>query len=468
MADFLLSSKLARELYEGCAKDLPIVDYHNHLSAADIESDKRYTDIYELWLQPDPYKHRAMRMCGVPEFLITGNAPAKEKFRAWCSVFPKLIGNPLYVWSLMELRDIFEINDVPCEYNWEKIYVAANRFLLDNTVTPSFLFKRFNVEYACPCCDITDNIDFFKGSSLLAPSLRSDNILMPSPDWIEGLSGLSGTGADDFEGFQKALETRVAEFISAGCRFTDQAIDNGFIFFEDDGKNGRRFSDILSGRPLSESDRMRFQSYMLTFLGRICQEQGLVMQTHIGAQRFASSRLRKIAGPAGGFACIGNSVSVSSLTGFFDRLEQTAGGLPKCVIFSMNPSDYPLISVISGSFSKDGVPGLITQGPAWWWCDHKLGIRDALENMTAFSLLSNFTGMTTDSRSFLSFIRHDYFRRILCDWIAQKVIQKEFPESRDILMPLIYNLCYGNAKKILCGSESLKNDTEQISEAPCI
>ncbi len=443
MDNLLLNSQLAKELYF-VAKDLPIIDYHNHLSISDISENKRYFDIYELWIAPDPYKHRAMRMCGVFEDFITGNATNKEKFIKWCETVPKLIGNPLWIWSHMELSLIFGIDEKINSQNAEVLYNRCNTYLAENEITVSTLLDKFNVEYACPCASLVDDICIFKDNRRLSPSLRGDDIISPTKDFIRKLADITGREINSLSDYISAISERLNDFKECGCSFSDHALDNGFKFYEDDGKNEQRFSQVQDGS-LEECEKERFISYILTFLGGQYAKLGFTMQLHIGAQRFTSTRLRKIAGPAGGFAGIGNSVDVKSLTYFLDNLEQREHGLPKTVIFTLNPADNALISVLSGSYTKVGVAGLITQGPAWWWCDHKLGITDVLENTAAFGVLSNFIGMTTDSRSFLSFVRHDYFRRIFCDWIGKKVECGDFPNEPDALKSVIYKVCYKNA-----------------------
>ena len=449
MDDLLLNSQLAKELYS-VAKDLPIIDYHNHLSVLDIEENKRYFDIYELWIAPDPYKHRAMRMCGVFEDFITGNATNKEKFIKWCETVPKLIGNPLWHWSYMELSLIFGIDEKINGENAESLYNKCNLFLAENEITVSSLLDKFNVEHACPCASLIDDISCFFDNTRFAPSLRGDDIFYPTKDFIRKLSDITGLKMNSISDYLDAISKRLYDFKECGCSFSDHALDNGFKFYENDEKNDERFQKLQNG-VLEESEKERLSSYILEFLGGQYAKLGFTMQLHIGAQRFTSTRLRELAGAAGGFASIGNSVDINSLTIFLDSLEKGKYGLPKTVIFTLNPADNALISVLSGSYSKDGVSGLITQGPAWWWCDHKTGITDVLENISVFGVLYNFIGMTTDSRSFLSFVRHDYFRRILCDWIAKKTENGDFTDDRDSLCELVKNLCYFNAKKATGG-----------------
>ena len=259
---------------------------------------------------------------------------------------------------------------------------------------------------------------------------------------LEEITNIKILSLDDFK---NAIMKRLDYFQKCGCVFSDHALDNGFRFFEDDGNNSERFSSLLKNT-LDDENKEKLFVHLLLFLGREYSKRNFVMQLHIGAERYTSSKLRNKVGPAGGFAGIGNSVDVCSLTKFLDTLDRNEYGLPKTILFTLNPSDNALISVLSGSYIKDGVKGLVTQGPAWWWCDHKKGIEDMLENTSTFSVLSNFIGMTTDSRSFLSFVRHDYFRRVLCNLIGEKIDCGEFVCSEKQIEKLIYDLCYGNAK----------------------
>lgn len=444
----LLNSDLAKKLYESVAVSLPIVDYHNHLSLNDIISNKRYTNVYDVWIKPDPYKHRAMRISGIPEKYITGDASDIDKFKAWCCNFPNLIGNPLYIWSKMELKTVFGIEETPSKDNWKDIYDKANAFLSANEVTPEYFIKLFNVDSLCPCASLNDDVTPFIKNDKVSPSLRGDNIVAPTVDFIKSLGTVSDIKINTIHDYKDAVAKRLDDFYGCGCRFSDHALDNGFKYYADDDDNGRRFSDILNGEKLNKEDGERFTSFMLVFLFEEYAKRKMTLQLHVGAERWTSDRLRRLAGGAGGFAGIGNSVDVKSLTVLLNDAEKTEGGLPKTIIYTLNPSDNAVISILSGSYSKDDVSGLITQGPAWWWCDHKYCIDDVLESVANFSLLSEFVGMTTDSRSFLSLVRHDYFRRVLCSFIADKVNKGEYPDDLNQLKTLICRLCYDNANKI--------------------
>jgi len=444
-SDFLLNSATGKVLYE-FVRDVPVIDYHNHLSLEDIRKDKRFFDVSDLWIKPDPYKHRAMRMCGVEERYITGNESNKEKFIKWCETIPKLIGNPLFHWSLMELDTIFGITEMPDEKNAERLYFLCNKYLEENNVTVNSLLEKFNTELVCPCASLVDDIIMFENNKRLAPSLRGDDIVNLTIDFIKKLSDLTNVEITDLDSFKCAVRISLDFFAKCDCRFSDHAIDNGFEFYEDDEQNDIRFKDLLE-KKLKKTEQKKLFSYILVFLGEEYSKRNFVMQLHIGAERYTSTRLRNSVGAAGGFAGIGNSVNVRSLTRFLDVLDMNEHRLPKTMLFTLNPADNALISVLSGSYSRDNVAGLITQGAAWWWCDHMYGILEMLENTSVFGVLSNFVGMTTDSRSLLSFVRHDYFRRILCNWIGKKAENGEFCCDISLLKNLVYKLCYENAKK---------------------
>ena len=446
--NFLLRTETGRALYQK-VENLPIIDYHNHLSVKDIAENKRFLDVYELWIAPDPYKHRAMRMCGVPESHITGEATKEEKFAAWCETLPKLLLNPLSHWSSMELEKIFGWTAAVNKDNANELYAYCNDYLKNNEITVDKLMQIFGVEYACPCASLVDDTADFDGDARFAPSLRGDDIVAPTAAFIEKLENATGERIADLEDFKRAICARLDVYAACGCRYSDHALDNGFVFYPDDGRNADRFTAILNCDCISCEDKVKFSSYVLAFLGGEYAKRNLVMQLHIGAERYTSSTLREKVGPAGGFAGIGNSVNVRSLTQFLDVVDRGEYGLPKTVLFTLNPADNAIMSVLSGSYSKDSVEGLVTQGPAWWWCDHKQGMVEMFENAAVFSVLSNFIGMTTDSRSFLSFVRHDYFRRVLCDWLGQKWEQGELLCDFDEVKHLAVKLCYQNAKKSL-------------------
>ena len=445
--NFLLQTPLAQELYHTCAKELPLIDFHNHLSVADLANDRQFENITELWVASDPYKHRAMRMCGVPECEITGDASPYEKFAAWCRTYPRLIGTPLYHWTQMELFRVFGISDLPSEKNAQKLWDEINALLKLPEYSTNSILAKFNVEYSAPCASILDDLSIFEKIEKVSPSLRGDDIIAPTKDFLGKLSELTKIQISDLSTLRAALSTQLDVFHALGTRFSDHALDNGFSYLPDDGKNDARLQAILGGQALSDVDTVALRSAILVLLGELYAAHGWTMQLHIGAQRFTSSRLRTLAGAAGGFASIGSGTDITSLTSLLDDIEKTPSGLPRVILFPLNPADNAAMAVLSGSYSKDGISGLVQQGPAWWWCDHLTGMYEVFESISAYSVLSNFVGMTTDSRSILSFVRHDYFRRALCNWIGNKAEAGVFPSDVQALAPMVRAMCYGNAKE---------------------
>lgn len=449
--NFLLADELAEKLYHTYAEKLPIIDYHNHLSVSDIKNNRIFSNITELWLDPDPYKHRAMRMCGVNEKYITGNASPREKFSEFCRIFPRLIGTPVYQWSLLELYRVFGLNILPSEETADKIWNLTSEKLAHPELNAGGILRFFGAEFVSPCASLTDDFSLFLPESGVVPSLRGDNITSVRHEFIKALSKSSGVSVFDEESLKSAITVLLERFNSVGCRFSDHAIDNGFKYYPDDGKNDKRISAIISGAELTCDELDMISCHILRFLGSEYARLGWTMQLHIGAERYTSTRLRHLAGGAGGFAGIGHGVDVRSLASMLDDIDLCEYRLPKTVLFTLNPSDNAVMSVLSGSYSRDGVSGLIVQGPAWWWCDHLTGIREVLDSVSAYGVLSNFIGMTTDSRSFLSFVRHEYFRRILCSYISEKVHKGEFPDDEKVLGNLIENICYKNAAERISG-----------------
>ena len=442
--DFLLTTPLAKRLYEEVACALPLIDFHNHLNVIDIAANRRFDNIAELWLLSDPYKHRAMRICGVEERLITGSADPKEKFFAWCGIFPNLLGNPLYDWSNMEMQWVFGIDLPICKENAQAIWDAANAKLALPEFSAQGLLKQFNCEYAAPCATIADDLTPFESLPYLAPSLRGDDLLVPTNALLKRLHVLTGVAITDLASLERAIHLRLDAFHAVGCRYSDHALDNGFIYLPDDGKSAERFSSFLRTGGVTAQDRPAFASDMLRLLAKAYADHGWIMQLHIGAQRVTSSRLRTLAGAAGGFACMGHTVDVVSLTSMLDDMERR-GGLPRTLLFTLNPADTEVMTVLTGSFSEDGISPKVGQGPAWWWCDHAQGMRQVLDAMASYSVLSTFIGMTTDSRSLLSMLRHDYFRRVLCGWLGKKVADGDFPDDFNLLARVVRKLSYENA-----------------------
>lgn len=446
MKEMILHSDLAKKLYQS-VKHLPIIDYHNHLSLADLKNNRRFENITQLWIIPDPYKHRLMRICGVEEKYITGNSCDYDKFLAWCKVFPTLVGTPVYDWSLLEFQNVFDI-DLPInQTNALKIWELTNEKLQDEEYTVYGLISRFNVEYSAPCASICEDVDFYANTPNFAPSLRADDILSPNKLFVEKLERITNIKISTLNDYYKAIEMRINYFKSLGCKFCDHALDNGFRYSKDQ-KEEDYFKLMVQGNTLTKEQSEALKSDILFNLGCIYSKKNLTMLLHVGALRQTSDRLKSIAGPAGGFAGIGNDFEIASITKLLNDIE-CKNGLCRTVIFTLNPAYNAIIATLSGSFSKDGVPSVVSQGPAWWWCDHLEGMREFFDKYSVYSVLSQFIGMTTDSRSFLSFVRHDYYRRVLCQWLADKIESNQFNADENQLLTIVKKLSYENAKKIL-------------------
>ena len=414
--NFLLKTEGARKLYQA-AKDLPIIDFHNHLSVAEMAADRQFENLTRLWLTSDPYKHRLMRICGVEEKYITGDATDYEKFEKFCEVFPLLAGNPVYDWSRMELHRIFGIDILPTKETAKEIYEKAGEMLKTKAFSNNGILGKFNIAYQSPVAMLTDDLSGFNGKTV-APSLRGDNLLCPNGELKKTLTERTGIEITDTDSYIKAVCVLLDAFGAAGCRFADHALDAGFF---ETNKAGAE---------------------MLIRLGAEYAKRNWTLLLHIDAKRTTSTRLAKVAGPAGGYAAVGGSFDLTGVCDLLGRMEEE-GGLPDTVIFPLNMSDQAPLAVMQGSFSQDGVASKVQLGPAWWWCDHALGIRNTMECIASFGAISQFIGMTTDSRSVLSFGRHDYFRRILCSWLDEHNAQWELPQ--EMLEEILIKICYKNA-----------------------
>ncbi len=426
---FLLRTSGAESLYNEVAKRLPIIDFHNHLSVGDIASDRKYDNIYELWLATDPYKHRLMRISGVDEYFITGDASAREKFEQFCRVFPYLAGNPVYDWSRMELAWVLGIDATPSTETAYRIWEEANERLRSSEFSTRGILKRFNIEYQSPVAALTDDLCCFDGKTV-APSLRADDLLRPTRALECKLAAVTGIPITDTDSYVRAVGVMLDRFGASGCRFADHSLDGGFFSEDGDGKARE----------------------MLTRLGGEYAKRGWTLLLHVGAKRSTSPRLARIAGPAGGYAAVGNGFDLPSLIDTLGDMERRYA-LPDTVVFPLNAADHAAVAVMQGSFSENGISSKVQLGPAWWWCDHEMGIRGVLDSIASYGVVSEFIGMTTDSRSILSFARHDYFRRILCSWLDERCTVGEWDMPYDIKTQIIERICYTNAKKKLKEAE---------------
>ena len=442
----------------GTVRDLPVVDWHNHLDIAAIAEDRPLGSLHSVWVAPDPYKHRAMRICGEPERLITGDAPEEEKWAAWKRTLPKLVGNPLFDWAQSELA---VLGIAPDGFNAEtqspqsqilarspqsprsKILTRSPRSsrsvgewiagLGDVSLsdwTPSRILRKVNAEVLSPCVGPAEVPACAGGAPLIVPSLRLN-------------------AGDDIP------EETLARFHAAGCRVVDISVDDATSLACSGGAAASPAQGVFAsgGGAAASPAQGVFASgggavpRRIQSVAAFAAAHGWTMLLHIGALRETSSRLRAVAGPAGGFAGMRAPVDPAVVAAFLDALER-ADALPHVILLTLNPEAHAQLAVLSGSFTREGSPGHVQLGPAWWWCDHAHGATDVLEKSAAYGVLSTFIGMTTDSRSILSLARHDWFRRTLCKWIAAKVAAGDFPDDPALLKPLLENICYRNARRI--------------------
>lgn len=453
--DFLLLNDYGKKLYHNVAAALPIIDPHNHIDPAALALDKQFENLYELWVQHDPYKHRAMRISGVPEMLITGDAPAYAKFEAWAQCFPNTVGNPLFHWSCMELKELFDIDEMLKPSSAKNIWEKANAQIQ----TPSFsainILKRFNVELLCTSDDLIDTLEHhtnLKKQNAISclPSLRGDNMIafnsQSFTSWLDKLQAITAIQITSLQSYKEAIITRLNFFDQAGCLLSDHSLDSGFTFVPAEKTVASNlFERVVNKQGINDNEYIQLQSHLLQFAGEEYYKRKWKMQLHIGAHRYTSTQLRNKVGPAGGYACIGNTVDVRSLALFLDTLDANER-LPKTILYTLNPADNVVFASLTGSYSQDNVKGKIQFGPAWWYNDHYDGITQQLITLSSYGLLSTAIGMTTDSRSILSMVRHQYFRRILCNLIGSWVQEGKLPDDWQWLSSLIGNLSYDNIK----------------------
>jgi glucuronate isomerase len=454
--NFLLNSKFAETLYHGYAKSMPIIDYHNHLSPKEISTDKRFDNITELWLKGDHYKWRAMRTFGVDERYITGEATEKEKFFYWSKTVPFTIRNPLYHWTHMELQYPFGIFELLNETNSSEIYDRTSQLLKTDTFSVRNILRKFNVKMIGTTDDPTDSLEYHKKIKLdsfeikVLPSFRPDKgLAVEDPNsfnkWIDKLSEVSNIEIKDFTTYIDAIRSRYDFFERHGCRISDHGLERLYVEKFTESEIKRIFLKVRKGNCLEQSEIEKFKSCMLYLFALLNHSKGWVQQFHIGALRNNNDRMMHTLGPDTGFDSIGDFYLGKSMSSFFNRLDKT-DQLTKTILYNLNPRDNELFATMIGNYNDGKIRGKMQFGSAWWFLDQKDGITKQLNALSNHSLLSCFIGMLTDSRSFLSFSRHEYFRRILCDLIANDVEKGELPKDEKFLGQIVQDISYNNAK----------------------
>lgn len=453
--DFLLKSEVAKKLYHEHAKHMPIIDYHCHLDPKEIYEDKKFNNLFDAWLSGDHYKWRLMRANGVTEDYITGNKPDFEKFMKWAEVVPLLIGNPLYHWTHFELKRFFNIDTLLSPETAREIYNQVNHQL--ETMTARQMIQKSNVETIVTTDDPIDSLIYHEKLSQdttfktkVLPAFRPDkavNIeLSWFQEWILKLSKVVGYPLSTLELLKKALSERIHYFHERGCRLSDHALD--VVMYEKASHEEVQsiYEKALKHEHLSPLEVRKYKGHLLVFLGTQYHKHGWVQQYHIGALRNVSERSLKNLGPDTGFDAINDGLIAKPLSQLLDALDQT-GELPKTILYTLNPRDFEVAITMMAAFQGGGIPGKIQFGSAWWFLDTIDGMTKQIKALANNGLLARFVGMLTDSRSFLSYPRHEYFRRLLCNIVATEVVEGLYPENDPLLGRLIEDISYHNAKK---------------------
>ena len=454
--DFLLSGQTARRLYHCHAEKMPIIDYHCHIDPKDIWEDRRFENLTQVWLGGDHYKWRILRSNGVEEQYITGNAPDREKFQKFAETMPRCIGNPMYHWCHLELKNYFGYEGALNGSTAQEVWELAEEALRQPQFSARGLIRRSNVAMIGttddPCSDLKYH-ELLKNSGFetkVCPSFRPDpalNLHKPGfADYIRRLSDASGLEIRSAADVAAALIRRMTRFDAMGCRAADHGLDYVMFRLLPQSAVDTAFEKAMRGEKLTKEEIEGYQTFLLLHCGREYARLGWVMQVHFSCMRNPNSRAFGVLGPDTGFDCMAVTDSCSNLYALMDALERE-NALPRTILYSLNPADNAWIDTLLGAFQGSEVPGKIQHGSAWWFNDHKIGMTEQLASLANLGILGNFIGMLTDSRSLLSYARHEYFRRILCNLFGTWVENGEYPEDFDTLGALVEDICYNNAKR---------------------
>lgn len=453
--NFLLSTETAQELYHEFAEKMPVLDYHCHINPQEIAEDRKFDTITQVWLGGDHYKWRQMRSNGVDEYYITGDAPDREKFQKWAETLEKAIGNPLYHWSHLELQRFFGYYGVLNGDTAEEVWNLCNAKLHEDSMSVRNLIRQSNVTLICTTDDPADDLRWHKMIDeddsfevQVLPAWRPDKAMnLEKPDYIEYLDKL-GKAADmeikSFKDLRAALSKRMAFFDEMGCRASDHALEYVMYAPASDAEIEDIFTERLMGAQISREDELKFKTAFMMFVAGEYTKLGWAMQLHYGCKRDNNTTMYKKLGPDTGYDCINNYAPSSETADFLNALNE-AGNLPKTILYSLNPNDDEALGTILGCFQNSDAIGKIQQGSAWWFNDNKTGMMKQMTSLANLGLLGNFNGMLTDSRSFLSYPRHEYFRRILCELIGGWVENGEYPKDMKSLEKIIKGISYNNA-----------------------
>jgi glucuronate isomerase len=454
-ANFLLHSATARRLYERHAKSQPILDYHCHLPPQEIAENRRFSNLTELWLEGDHYKWRAMRAHGIAERYCTGDAAAHEKFAAWASTVPACLRNPLYHWTHLELQRYFDIHELLDGGSARAIWDRVTAQLAAEPLDAHGILAKFDVRVLCTTDDPADDLAHHASiarSSLgtrVYPAFRPDRALdvddaQAFNAWVDRLARSADTDIVRLPHLLDALGRRHEAFHEAGARLSDHGLDRCHAADCTEAEAAAIFDKVRSAGSVGATDRDKFASYLMLFFGHLDAAKGWTKQLHLGAYRAVNTRATRAIGRDTGFDSIGDARQVDSLGRYLDRLEQQRA-LPKMIVYNVNPSENYAFATMIGNFQDGQMPGKIQFGSGWWYLDQKAGIEWQLDALSNTGLLAHFVGMTTDSRSFMSYPRHEYFRRVLCNLIGAEVERGELPDHDDLTGRVIEDVCYRNA-----------------------
>lgn len=454
--NFLLENKYAEELYHTYAKHQPIIDYHNHLPPQEISENKIFNNLTKVWINGDHYKWRAMRTLGVNEKFITGSASDKDKFLNWAKTVPYTMRNPLYHWTHLELARYFDIHDLLNEFSSEKIFNETSEKLSSQDYSCRQLLKNANVEVVCTTEDPTDNLEHHKKlaksdfSVKVSTAFRPDKAILIENDgynaYLDTLGKVSEMNINSFSDLCSALKNRIAFFNKNGCKLCDHGLNQ--IHFESFTENevNSIFKKKRELKEISHEEALKFQSAILLFLSETYHEFGWVQQFHLGALRNNNARMHRVLGPDTGWDSIGDYPQAQMLSKFLNALD-SKDKLTKTIIYNLNPADNEVMASMIGNFNDGSVKGKVQFGSAWWFLDQKDGMTKQLNALSNMGLISCFIGMLTDSRSFLSFPRHEYFRRILCNLLGDEIKRGELPNEMEWIGQMVSDISYNNAKE---------------------
>ena len=457
--DFLLSTPAAQRLYHGHAADQPILDYHNHLPPQDIASDRQFSNLFDIWLEGDHYKWRAMRGAGITEPLVTGDADPYDKFLAWARTVPQALRNPLYHWTHLELTRYFNITELLDEKSAPAIWEQTQEQLTAPEFSTRSILKRFEVRALCTTDDPIDALEHHQAiaasdlDTKIYPTFRPDKALtVDDPatfnNWVDTLASVSNTDISNLDSFLDALKIRHDFFHSLGCRLSDHGLEQCYADFCGSEEADAIFQKARSRKAVGPIEKSHFASFMMLFFGLLDSEKGWTKQLHLGALRNANTRLFEHLGPDVGCDTINDLPQAKALTAYLARLDHDCA-LPKVILYNLNPADNYLFASIIGAFQEGGLAGKIQLGSGWWHNDQKEAMEWQINALSNLGLLSRFVGMLTDSRSFMSFPRHEYFRRVLCNLLGRDVENGEIPNDDALLGPFVRNICYNNARESL-------------------